>query len=137
MKKNKIIYWIATGILGAIMLFSAFGYLTSEHMKAAFVHLGFSGYFRIELAIARIIGVFVLLIPSIPKEIKDMANVGFAITFISGFIAHTSSGDPLSVAIMPLVFFVILIVSYIYSKKYHAISSIGSNKRPKKIVAFK
>ena len=30
MKKNKIIYWIATGIVGAMMLFSAFGYLTNE-----------------------------------------------------------------------------------------------------------
>lgn len=110
MKKNKIIYWTATGILGAMMLFVAFGYLTSEHMKAAFVHLGFSGNFRIELAIAKVIGLFVLLIPSIPKEIKDMAYVGFAITFISAFIAHTSSGDPISVAIMPLIFLGILIV---------------------------
>ena len=86
-------------------------------MKGAFVHLGFPNYFRVELAIAKIIGVLVLLIPSIPKEIKDMAYVGFAITFISAFIAHTSSGDPLSVAIMPLIFLGILAVSFIYSKK--------------------
>ncbi len=117
MKKNRIIYWIATGILGAMMLFSAFGYFTNEEMKAAFVHLGFPGYFRIELAIAKIIGVVVLLIPLIPKEIKDMAYVGFAITFISAFIAHTSSGDPLSVAIMPLIFLGILVVSFIYNNK--------------------
>ena len=117
MKKNKIIYWIATGILGAMMLFSAFGYLTNENMKAAFVHLGFPAYFRVELAIAKIIGVLVLLIPIFPKEIKDMAYVGFAITFISAFIANTSSGDPLSVTIMPLIFLGILVVSFIYSNK--------------------
>ena len=117
MKKNKIIFWIATGILAAMMLFSAYGYLTNKEMKGAIVHLGFPNYFRVELAIAKIIGVLVLLIPSIPKEIKDMAYVGFAITFISAFIAHTSSGDPLSVAIMPLIFLGILAVSFIYSKK--------------------
>ncbi len=38
MKKNKIIYWTATGILGAMMLFSAYGYLTNKEMKGAFVH---------------------------------------------------------------------------------------------------
>lgn len=117
MKKNKIIYWIATGIIGAMMLFSAFGYLTNETMKAGFVHLGFPAYFRVELAIAKIIGVLVLVIPIIPKEIKDMAYVGFAITFISAFIALTSSSDPLSVAIMPLIFFGILVVSFIYGNK--------------------
>ena len=117
MKKNKIIYRIATGIIGAMMLFSAFGYLTNETMKAGFVHLGFPAYFRVELALAKIIGVLVLLIPIIPKEIKAMAYVGFAITFISAFIAHTSSGDPLSVAVMPLIFLGILVVSFIYSNK--------------------
>ncbi len=128
MKKKKIIYWTATGILGAMMLFSAFGYFTNEEMKAAFVHLGFPGYFRIELAIAKITGVLILLIPFIPKEIKDMAYVGFAITFISAFIAHTSSGDPLSVAIMSIIFFGILVVSFIYSNKYKAISNVGNIK---------
>ena len=117
MKKDKIIYWAATGILGAMMLFTAFNYLTNEEMKAAFVHLGFPAYFRIELAIAKIIGVIVLLIPAVPQRIKDWAYAGFAITFISAFIAHTSSGDPLSVAILPLIFLGILIVSFIYNNK--------------------
>ena len=117
MKKDKIIYWAATGILGAMMLFTAFNYLTNEEMKAAFVHLGFPAYFRIELAIAKIIGVIVLLIPAVPQRIKDWAYAGFAITFISAFIAHTSSGDPVSVAILPLIFLGILIVSFIYNNK--------------------
>lgn len=117
MKKSKIIYWTTTGVLGAMMLFSAFGYLTNEEMKGGFVHLGFPDYFRIELATAKIIGVLLLLIPFIPKRIKDAAYAGFAITFISAFIAHTSIGDPLSVAIMPIIFLGILTVSFIYSNK--------------------
>lgn len=128
MKKNKIIYWASTGIIGAMMLFSAYGYLTSEALKAAFVHLGFPGYFRIELAIAKITGAIVLLVPVIPKRIKELAYFGFAITFISAFIAHTSSGDPISVAIMPLIFSGILLASYIYNNKYEAIRNIGLQK---------
>lgn len=117
MKKNKIIYWIVTGIVGAMMLFSAFNYLTNEDMKGAFVHLGFPTYFRIELAIAKIIGAVILLLPNLPKRIKDGAYFGFAIVFISAFIAHTSTGDPISIAVMPLIFLSMLLVSYIYRNK--------------------
>lgn len=117
MKKNKIIYWTSTGIIGAMMLFSAYSYLTNNDMKAAFVHLGFPDYFRIELAIAKIIGVIVLVIPTISTRIKDSAYFGFALTFVSAFIAHTSSGDPISIAIMPLIILGILTVSYIFNNK--------------------
>lgn len=120
MKKNTIIYWITTAIIAGMMLFSAYAYLTSDQMKAAFVHLGFPGYFRVELAVAKIIGALVLLVPGIPKIVKQFAYFGFALTFLSAFIAHTASGDPISVAIMPLLFLGILIVSYFYFlKPYH------------------
>lgn len=137
MKTNKIIYWISTGILGAMMLFSAFGYFTNEEMKASFVHLGFPSYFRIQLGVAKIIGAFLLLIPFISKPLKHMAYVGFAITFVSAFIAHTSNGDPLSVAIIPLIFLGILVVSFVYSNKQKAISNVGSDKRQKETFGFK
>lgn len=117
MKKDKIIFWITTGIVSAMMLFSAFNYLTNEVMKAGFVHLGFPSYFRIELAVAKVLGAIVLLLPIIPTRLKDFAYSGFAITFISAFIGHLSSGDPVSVASAPLVFIGILIVSYIFSYK--------------------
>ncbi|MGB4415956.1 MAG: DoxX family protein [Paludibacter sp.] len=117
MKKDNIFFWITTGIVSVMMLFSAFNYLTNEAMKEAFVHLGFPSYFRIELAIAKILGAIVLILPSIPKQLKEFAYFGFAITLVSAFIAHLSSGDPFSVAFMPLVFLVILVVSYIYFHK--------------------
>lgn len=117
MQKNKIIYWTTTAIVSLMMLFSAYSYLTNEEMKNAFVHLGFPNYFRVELAIAKILGAFVLLIPVITKRIKEFAYAGFFIVFVSAFIAHLSSGDSISVAIMPISFLVILLVSYIYYQK--------------------
>ena len=41
MKKDNIIYWVTTGLIGAMMLFSAYNYFTNAEMKSAFVHLGF------------------------------------------------------------------------------------------------
>jgi hypothetical protein len=115
--KNKIIYWTTTGIISAMMLFSAFGYFTNPDMKAAFVHLGFPDYFRIELGVLKVIGALVLIIPPFPSKIKSLAYFGFALTFVSAFIAHTASGDPMSVAVASIIFLAILAVSFFYQKK--------------------
>lgn len=114
MKKTNIIYWTTTGIVGAMMMFTALNYLTNEEMKNAFVHLGFPSYLRIELAVAKIIGALILVIPIFRKLIKVAAYAGFTIVFVSAFVAHTAIGDPAKAAIMPLIFLGILLVSYIY-----------------------
>lgn len=117
MKKDKIIYWVTTGVIGAMMLFSAYSYLTNETMKAGFIHLGFPSSFRIELAIAKIIGVILLLVPSIKGDLKIATYFGFALTFVSATIAHASVGDPMPAPVAPMVFLGILAVSFIYYKK--------------------
>lgn len=117
MKRNKIAYWVLTVLIAVFMLYSAYGYLTTEQMKAAFVHLGFPDYFRVELAIAKILGALVLVIPKIPAKLKEFAYWGFGITFISAFVAHTASGDPSSYTMMPIIFLVILIASYVFFLK--------------------
>lgn len=112
MKATKITYWIATAIVAIMMLYSAYAYITQPMVKQGFSHLGFPDYFRIELAVFKLIGAVVLLAP-LSRNLKEWSYAGFAITFISAFIAHSASGDPLANRIMPLVFFIILIISYI------------------------
>jgi len=117
MKTTKIIYWATTGIITAMMLFSAFGYFTNADMKAAFVHLGFPAYFRIELGVLKILGALALILPMVSDKIKSFAYFGFALAFVSAFIAHLSSGDPVSGAIIPIIFLVILGLSYYFRIK--------------------
>lgn len=119
MKTNKIVFWVCTGLVGAMMLFSAYGYFTNPDMAAAMVHLGFPDYFRIELGAAKALGAIALLVPMVPYKLKLFAYYGFAINFISAFIAHMAVGDPISNAITPLVILAVLTVSYIY---YHKIN---------------
>lgn len=111
MKKLKITYWITTGIFSAMMLFSATMYFTSPDMAQTFEHLGFPDYFRIELGIAKIIGVLLLLSP-VKGRLKEWVYAGFTINMISAGIAHIASGDPISVVLTPLVLLVVLAVSY-------------------------
>jgi hypothetical protein len=117
MRSKQIIYWTTTVVLCVMMLFSGISYLTDASLIEAFQYIGFPGYFRVELGIAKVLGALVLVIPAVPSKIKEWAYVGFAITFISAAIAHISIGDPLGVVLMPLVILLVLAFSYLYSYK--------------------
>ena len=103
-------FWIPTALVALGMLFAAFKYLTDPALAAAFAHLGFPGYFRIELAIAKLLGALALLLP-VPPRAKEWAYAGFSINFVSAAIAHLCSGDPAKAWSSPLVMLALLVVS--------------------------
>jgi len=112
MKTIKITYWVTTAVVALMMVFSTYSYLTKDEMVQAFKHLGYPDYFRIELAYAKLVGAILLIAP-VAVRIKEWVYAGFAVTFISAFIAHTASGDPVNYRLMPVIFLAILIISYI------------------------
>ena len=58
----------------------------------ASTRLGFTDYFRVELAWAKLLGAVLLLAP-VPARLKEWAYAAFAITFGSALIAHLSMGS--------------------------------------------
>ncbi|HYT66247.1 MAG TPA: DoxX family protein [Vicinamibacterales bacterium] len=136
--RERIIHRTATGIVLAVMVFSIINFIFNDHFpfpngpEGAFIHLGLPHYFKIELTTAKILGVLALLIPSIPFKIKEFAYFGFGITLVSAAIAHFSRGDArLSVlfVIDPLIFLGILLVSYFYFEKSHALAAVPRSQR--------
>jgi hypothetical protein len=96
MKTDAIIYWTTTGIICAVMAFSAINFSLSHPLAPggeSFSHLGYPDYFKIELTVAKALGVLALLIPSLPAGIKEFAYFGFGISLVSASIAHLSCGD--------------------------------------------
>lgn len=71
-------YWVATGLLALFMTKSALAYLTQDAVRVECQHLGFPDYFRVELALAKFLGVLALLAPVGPRP-KEWAYAGFAI----------------------------------------------------------
>ena len=116
MKRDKIIYWVATGVFGAMMLMSGFMYFTSPEVVTGFAKMGFPDYFRVELGAAKLIGAVVLLIPQIPTRVKEWAYAGFGINLISAIILHFVINDAKSTP-MIFVLLALLIVSNIYLYK--------------------
>jgi DoxX-like family len=110
MKKEKIIYWVTTGLISFMMLMGAFGYFTNPDMVGAFKQLGFPDWFRVELGVAKIVGTFALLIPQVPTKFKEWAYAGITIILISAAIAHSQMGDTKGM-IAPLVGLALLWVS--------------------------
>jgi len=95
MPRSKAIvigFWIATVLFCLQMGFTAFAQLRLPQVAAAFTHLGFPAYFRVELSWAKFLGVALLLAP-VPTRLKEWAYAGFAITLVSALIAHFSLGE--------------------------------------------
>src|SRR4030088_1013223 len=113
MKQRSIAYWTATDFLSCVIGIS--GILAITHaglMMKALSHLGYPRYFSNLLGIGKLAGVFVLLVPGMPR-LKEWAYVGCGITILSASYSHYSSGDGL-MALEPLVTFAALVISYIY-----------------------
>ena len=132
MQKIKITYWVTTSLVALMMTYSAFAYLTQPVMNEAFRHLGYPSYFRIELAIAKLGGAVLLLVPVTPR-IKEWVYAGFAFVFISAFIAHLASGDPVMARVSPLIFLALLVVSYI---TYHKMQNSEQVEPGKKVLVY-
>jgi uncharacterized membrane protein YphA (DoxX/SURF4 family) len=118
MKKNKIIYWITTGLIALFELSGAF-FMNSQVAIDGMHHLQLPDWFRWEVSIGHLIGGILLLIP-INKRIKEWVYIAFGIDFISAFIAYLSIDGWVGNTLSPLIFLALLIVSYIY---YHKLKS--------------
>lgn len=117
MKKDKIIYWVTTGLVAIGMLLSAYQYFNGNYMPDAYKKMGFPDFLRVEIGIAKIIGAIVLLVPVLPNKIKEWAYAGFGILFFSASLTHFLLNDSTERIVTPLVFLTLLAVSNIYYSK--------------------
>lgn len=103
----KTSYRISTAVVTLVMLFSLYKMFSPD-----FAHLGLPHYLRVELAVAKLIGLAVLLAPRVPAWLREWAYAGFAIVLVSASVAHYGSGDGVLHALEPLGFLVVLFVSH-------------------------
>jgi hypothetical protein len=117
MRRNKIIYWIFTGIIFAFD--SLIPALTSNTQLAidGIRRLGFPDYFRVELTVFKVLGGIVLILPMVPRRYKEWAYAGFGINFISATVATWTVGGFSPNIILPLVLLAMLVISYVTYNK--------------------
>ncbi len=74
--------------------------------------LGYPVYFGLMLAVFKVVGSIVLVLPMVPARFKEWAYVGFGIDFIAAFVSIVAVNGLVGMAALPVVFFVLLVVSY-------------------------
>lgn len=93
MNTTKIVYWIATGLMCLIFLFSAGMYfLNYEQVSLFFDNLGFPRWLIYPLAIAKVLGVAVILLRR-RTFLKELAYAGFFYDALLAFMSHILAKD--------------------------------------------
>ncbi|CEG31983.1 DoxX family protein [Peribacillus simplex] len=130
MKKTKIIYWIFTGLLVALMVLGSIPDIMSvPDAVALFNHLGYPTYLLPFIGIAKLLGVVAILIPGFPR-IKEWAYAGFVFDLTRAMYSSISVGDPASGWLIFIIGYILIAGSYIYHHKIlkSASSGTSSNK---------
>ncbi|MDC8005170.1 DoxX family protein [Aureisphaera galaxeae] len=114
MKLQKTIYWIATVLLCGVMLYSASMYFTkTEMVKGFYERLGYPTYLVIPLAVAKVLGVIMVLWRK-SKWLTEWAYAGFFFDLVLAFFAHYVLGDDVTFTLAAVVF---LLLSYFFGKE--------------------
>lgn len=120
MKSTKITFWITTTLIfifeGVIPAFTS----QTELAKEGIHHLGYPEYFGNALVVFKVLGALALIIPQVPKRIKEWAYAGFAFDFIFASISHFAVDGFNFQSIFPLIVLGILMISY---SSYHKINT--------------
>ncbi|MFA6978000.1 MAG: DoxX family protein [Ignavibacteriaceae bacterium] len=123
MKKLKITFWITTGIIflfeGVMPAFTFQTEMAKEGIRIR--HLGYPEYFGNAFVVFKVLGALALIIPQIPRRIKEWAYAGFAFDFIFATISHWAVDGFGGQTIFTIVFIVILSIAYITDYKIAAL----------------
>lgn len=118
MKSIKITYYISTGLLTLLMLFSAGMYFFNyEEVAGMFNNFGYPTYIIYPYAVVKILGLLALWFVA-NKSIKDWAYAGYFFAFILAFFTHYMIGDGEQMG--AVVATVLLLTSYFTYKKLNA-----------------
>src|SRR5664280_2138128 len=102
-KRNKIIYWVATGLLAFGMLASGLSQLFHvKEMNEIITHVGYPLYFMYIIGVWKILGVIAILIPA-QKLLKEWAYAGFFFLMTGALISHLVIGDGGKAIFGPLI----------------------------------
>jgi len=123
-KSTKIIYWITTIIYGLFAISSIF-FINSPEAVAGMQHLGVPRWLELELNIGKTIGGIILIVPMLPARLKEWAYIAFGIDCLSAIIAYADIDGAVAHTFAPLIFFVLLLISYITFHKTYGSGMYG------------
>lgn len=107
---RKKIFWVLTGLLSALMLYSAYAELQPEGVKKI-VDLGYPAYFATMLSLAKTLGAIALVYRRFPV-LTEWAYAGFTFDFIAAGWSMVAVGQGWGSLIFVAPFLLVLSASY-------------------------
>jgi hypothetical protein len=122
-KRNKIIYWTATGLFSVGMLGSGISQLLhTKEMNELVAHVGYPMYFMNIIGVWKILGVIAILIPKF-KLLKEWAYAGFFFLMTGALLSHLAMGDGGKAILGPLFQTAFIILSWYFRPTDRKINS--------------
>jgi len=116
MKKYKIIFWVSTTLL---FLFEGVMPALTSHTEMAregIRQLGYPAYFVTMLAVFKVSGAVVLIVPQFSRRLKEWAYAGFTFNFVAASVSNAAIFGLGAEAFFPIIVLFILAISYV---SYH------------------
>jgi hypothetical protein len=113
-KRNKIIYWIATGWLSLGMVST--GIVQLMHVKEEadmFARLGYPVYLLTLLGVWKILGSIAVLVPKFPL-LKEWAYAGFFFAMSGAIVSHIAMRDGAIELFGPALLIALTVVSWYF-----------------------
>ena len=115
----KIIYWVITFLFAAFMIFTGIVELMqTENAKNVLTDLGYPVYLLTILGVAKIFGAIVILQTRF-KTIREWAYAGFSIDILGASASYALTNSGTEAILTPLVFFAVLLASYLLGKRVY------------------
>lgn len=116
-KRDRIIFWICTGLFSAFMLSSAIpNIMSTQEWVDIFKMLGYPVYMLPFIGVAKLLGVIALIIPGFPR-IKEWAYAGLFFDLTGAVYSGLAVGGFNPQMLIMLVPFALGALSYIYHHK--------------------
>jgi hypothetical protein len=136
MKTNKIIYWTSTIFLflfEGVMPLSALIFAPLS-ATAGTVYLDYPAYFAYIIIFFKVTGSVLLIIPRLPRPVKEWTYAGFGFNFTCASASHFIVDGFTFVSFFPLIILAIAVISYLtYFKVYYNSNRLTTRHTP---VAF-
>jgi hypothetical protein len=117
MKKNRIFYWITTGLFALMMLFSSISSLASPAQADEFFKtLQLPSYLIPFLSVAKLLGVIAILVPGYPR-LKEWAYAGLTYDLLGAIWCNHSVGKTFGEWALILLFVALGFASYFLHHK--------------------
>ncbi len=128
-KKDKIVYWIATGWLALGMVSSGVVQLMKLKEEVdVMTHLGYPLYFLTIIGVWKMVGVVAVLIPKFPL-VKEWVYAGFFFAMSGAVFSHLAARDDAKEFFGPVLLLALTIVSWYFRPTDRKLLLVNFNKQ--------